>query len=178
MVSFGNVQFEYEYEMTDTKNILHVLSTEDSKSDLGILFKKNLKLDEHINNTANKVNRIMGLIKKKFTYMDKDHFLTLNKSLARSHLDYGNLVFYPTTKKYKQILENVQRRATHLVPELRGLTYNERLIKLNLPTLDYRRKRFDIHKKDDIDMSTFFTFTENNQLRGHNLKLNKPQANK
>ena len=91
-------------------NNLHVLSTEDSESDLGILFKKNLKFDEHIDNTVNKVNRIIGLIKRKFTYMDKDLFLTLYKSLVRSHLDYGNLVFYPTTKKYKQILENAQRR--------------------------------------------------------------------
>ena len=45
--------------------------------------------------------------------------------------------------------------------------------------LDYRRKRYDIiqvfkiiHKIDDIDMSKFFTFTDNSQLRGHNLKLN------
>ena len=98
VVSFGNVQFEYEYGMTDTQNNLHVLPTEDSESDLGILFKKNLKFDEHIDNTVNKVNRIIGLIKRKFTYMDKDLFLTLYKSLVRSHLDYGNLVFYPTTK--------------------------------------------------------------------------------
>ena len=28
-----------------------------------------------------------------------------------------------------------------------------------------------------ISLSTFFIFTENNQLRGHNLKLNKPRAN-
>ena len=145
VVSFGNVQFEYEYGMTDTKNNSHVLSTEDSVNDLGILFKKNLKFDEHIYNTVSKVNRIIGLIKRKFTY-----------------IDYGNLVFYPTTKKYKQIVENAQRRATHLVPELRGLTYKERLIELNLPTLDYRRKSFDIiqvfkivHKIGDIDMSTF-----------------------
>ena len=82
-------------------------------------------------------------------------------------------------------MENAQRRATRLVPELRGVTYKECLIELNLPTLDYRRKRFDIiqvfkivHKIDGIDMSTFFTFTENNQLRGHNLKSNKPRANK
>ena len=77
-VSFGNVQFEYEYGMT--QNNLHVLSTEDSESDLGVLFKKNLKFDEHINNTVNKVNRIIGLIKRKFTYMGKDLFLTLYKS--------------------------------------------------------------------------------------------------
>ena len=74
--------------MTDTQNNLHVLSTEDSESDLGILFKKNLKFDEHIDNTVNKVNRIIGLLKRKFTYMDKDLFLTLYKSLVRSHLDY------------------------------------------------------------------------------------------
>ena len=31
--------------MTDSQNNLHVLSTEDSESDLGILFKKNLKFE-------------------------------------------------------------------------------------------------------------------------------------
>ena len=69
-----------------------------------------------------------GLIKRKFIYMDKDLFLTLYKSLVRFHLDYENLVFYPNTKKYKQNLENAPRRATRLVPELRGLTYKGRLI--------------------------------------------------
>ena len=63
------------------------------------------------------------------------------------------------------MLENAQRRATRLVPELRGLSYRERLVELNLSTLDYRRKRFDIiqvfkiiHKIDDIDMNVFFSF--------------------
>ena len=51
--------------------------------------------------------------------------------------------------------------------------------------LQYRRKRYDIiqvfkivHKIDDIDMNKFFTFTDNSQLRGHNLKLTKPRVNK
>lgn len=185
VVSYGNIRFEYEYKMTDDRNNQHILVSEESERDLGILFKQNLKFEEHIDNTVNKVNRIMGLIKRKFTYMDKSLFLTLYKSLVRSHLDYGNLIFYPTTKKYKQILENAQRRATRVIPELHGLSYRERLIELNLPTLDYRRKRFDIiqvfkiiHHIDDIDMNIFFTFTENSQLRGHNLKLSKPRANK
>ena len=41
-------------------------------------------------------------------------------------------------------------------------------MELNLSTLEYRRKRYDIiqvfkiiHKIDDIDMSKFFTFTDN-----------------
>ena len=69
--------------------------------------------------------------------------------------------------------------------ELRGLSYRERLVELNLSTLDYRWKRFNIihvfkiiHKNDDIDMSVFFSFDESTQLRGHNLKLKKPRANK
>ena len=144
VVSFRNVQFDYEYGMTDTQNNLHVLSIEDSENDHGIIFKKNLKFDEHINNTVNKLNRIIGLIKTIFTYMDKDQFFTLYIILARSHLDNGNLVFYPTARKCKQILENAQCRATRLVPELRGFSYKECLNELNLPTLDYHRKRFYI----------------------------------
>ena len=111
-------------------------------------------------------------------------FLTLYKSLVRSHLDYGNLIFYPTTK-YKQILENAQRQATRIVPELQGMSCSQRLVELNLTTLDYTRKRFDIiqvfkiiRNIDDIDMNSFFTYTDNDHLRGHNLKLSKPRANK
>ena len=185
VISFGNIHFEIEYSLTDSENNSHTLSLEDSECDLGILFKKNLKFDEHIDKVVNKVNRISGLIRRKFTHIDKSTFLTLYKSLVRSHLDYGNLIYYPTTKKCKQILENAQRRATRLVPELRGMSYEERLMELNLSTLEYRRRRYDIiqvfkiiHKIDDIDMSKFFTFTDNSQLRGHNLRLNKPRVNK
>ena len=131
--------------MVDSQNNVHTLATEDSECDLGILFNTSLKFEEHIDNTVNKVNCIIRLIKRKFTYMDKSLFLTLYKMLIRSHLDYGNLIFYPTTKKYRQILENAQQRATRIVPELKGLLYNERLIELNLPTLEYRRKRSDIN---------------------------------
>ena len=126
--SSSNYQFEYEYYMIDNQNNFHKLSKEDSECDLGVLFKTNLKFDEHIDNTVNKVNRIIGLIKRKFKFMVKDLFLTLYKSLIRSHLDYGNLICYPTTKEYKQVLENAQRRATRLVPESRGLSYRERLV--------------------------------------------------
>ena len=36
VVSYGNVQIEYEYGMTDTQNNLHVFSAEESESDLGL----------------------------------------------------------------------------------------------------------------------------------------------
>ena len=61
------------------------------------------------------------------------------------------------------------------------MSYSQRLVELNLTTLDYGRKRFDIiqvfkiiRNIDDVDM----TYTDNDHLRGHNLKFSKPRANK
>jgi len=53
-------------------------------------------------------------------------------------------VYYPVTKKNKRILENVQRRNTKLVPELRDLPYERRLEELSLPTLEYCWQRVDM----------------------------------
>lgn len=42
------------------------------------------------------------------------------------------------------IIENVQRGATKPVPEIKALTYEEWLRKLDLPTLAYRRSRGNV----------------------------------
>ena len=59
------------------------------------------------------------------------------------------------------------------------------MAELQLSTLEYRRKRFDliqvfkiVHGFDKVDMGNFFTFSADNGLRGHNLKLDKPKAKK
>ena len=76
--------------------------------------------------------------------MEKELFLMVYKCLIKSVLDYCSPVWNPSTKKYRQLLENVQRRATKLVPELKMLSYQERLRELNLPTFYYRRNRCDL----------------------------------
>ena len=54
------------------------------------------------------------------------------------------------------------------MPEIKDLSYQERLRELNLPTLEYRRRRGDLiqmfkilHGIDDIDSSKFVTLNEN-----------------
>ena len=118
------------------------LDTEEK--DLGIWFKNNLKFDEHCNYVVNRSNKLLGLIKRTFKALEKESFLILYKSLIRSILDYEGSVYYPSTKKNIQLIENIQRRATRILPELRGLTYCERLERLKLPILLYRRKRYDL----------------------------------
>ena len=69
------------------------------------------------------------------------HFLMLYKALVRPHLEYANSVWNPYKKKNITALENVQRRATKLIPGLKDMTYEHRLRKLKLPTLAYRSFR-------------------------------------
>ena len=60
----------------------------------------------------------------------------------RPHLEYCNAVTYPVYEKDATLLEGVQRRATKMVPEMKNNDYNaNRLKKLALPSLSYRRKR-------------------------------------
>ena len=64
--------------------------------------------------------------------------------MVRPHLEYASCVWCPHLKKDKDLIEQVQRRATRFVPETKGLSYNNRLIELQLPTLNFRRQRTDI----------------------------------
>ena len=41
-------------------------------------------------------------------------------------------------------IESVQKRATKLLPELKGIPYQQRLERLSLPTLEFRRCRGDM----------------------------------
>ena len=51
---------------------------------------------------------------------------------------------FPYKKKHIRNLESIQRIATNMVPELRELTYEERLKEMKLPTLEERRERGDL----------------------------------
>ena len=79
--------------------------------------------------------------------------------------------------KYIEALENVQRRATKLVPGLADKTYPERLKYLKLPTLAYRRTRGDMINAFKIIDSGFDSSIKsmlplsNSGLRGHNRKV-------
>ena len=86
VVSYGPEKVDTNYQMEDGGGHTHQLTKETSEKDLGVLFTNKLNFEQHINNTVNKVNQIIGLIRRKFIYMDKSMFLTLYKALIRSHL--------------------------------------------------------------------------------------------
>lgn len=184
VIQYGQVKYEYTYQMKNQQDEFINIPLEEEEKDLGITFEKTLKFNKHVLSVVNRCNKLIGLVKRTFQYMNKDLFLQLYKSLIRSIIDYGIIVWYPITKKNIQLIENIQRRATRIVPELKGLTYDHRIRELNLPTLLYRRQRYDliqifkiINRIDDIDSSKFFTFNDN-ITRGHIFRLEKKHVNK
>jgi len=72
-------------------------------------------------------------------HMDKSTFVLLYKAMVRPHLEYANSVWCPFKKGDIENIEKVQKRATKLIISLKKLPYLERLRKLKLPTLKYRR---------------------------------------
>ena len=150
------------------------------EKDLGVTFCDTLKFDKHILNYLNKANKILGIVKRTFTYMNRDMFIQLYKSLIRPNLEYATVIWNPYLKKNIFLIENVQRRATKLISEIAHLPYEQRLRNLGLPTLNYRRCRSDmnqvykiLNKIDDIPVDKFFTISESNRTRGHKYKLVK-----
>ena len=103
-------------------------------------------------------------------------------NVVRPNLEYGNVVWHPFLKQDIELLEGVQHRATRMVPGLAKLPYEERLRKMDLPSLVYRRNRGDaievykyLHGIYSVDCSDLLPLHESSSLttRGHSLKLAK-----
>ena len=106
-----------------------------------MIFDTTLKFDLHIESIIKKANSMTGLIKRNFSFIDMFVFLKLYKALIRPHLEYGQIIWSQKFKRQSKIIENVQRRATKIIPDLKHLPYEERLRILKLPTLKFRRLR-------------------------------------
>ena len=71
-------------------------------------------------------------------------FVLLYTIYVRPHLEYCAAVWNPSRKREVFRLEQVQCRATKLVPQLRHLSYESRLANLGLTSLEARRSRGDL----------------------------------
>lgn len=112
-----------------------------------------------------------------FIYLDPTILKPFYTALVWPCLEYVKWIWCPYLVKDVEARENVQRRQTKLV--LSGLNYEERLRKLDLPTLAYSRPRGEqieaykiISYKYDLDCTKeIFKMKEYTMTRGNPMKI-------
>ncbi len=119
-------------------------------------------------------------------YMDEKMLVQLYTSLVRPILEYGNVIWSPHLQSHIKQLEGVQHRATKLLSNLSNLPYEERLKKLNLPSLSYRRMRGDAiemykycHNNYQVTKNPFTYVRDINSqsiTRDHGFKIRKEKT--
>ena len=171
----------YNYTMSGS-----TLSTTSQEKDLGIIISSNMKPSAQVTKAAASANSMLGRIKHTFTCLDRETLPALYKALVRPRMEFAIQAWSPYLRKDISKLERVQRRATKLIPSIAHLTYQERLIQLNMTTLEKRRERGDMIKVfkilkglDRVNPQGNFLMQEmsshKQRTRGHSLKLVKPR---
>ncbi|XP_050692945.1 uncharacterized protein LOC126983856 [Eriocheir sinensis] len=164
-----------------------ILKKVNEERDLGVIMQDYVQPGSHINwifgDTYNMVRNI-GIA---FHYMDKEMMKKLITAMIRPKLEYMETLWSPHMKKHIVKLERIQRMATKMVPELEGLTYEERLKEMDLPTLEQRRERGDLiqiyrllSKMEEVDNEKLLLREEpsSRNTRGHSKKLRKGRCSR
>ena len=107
-------------------------------------------------------------------------FLNLYKGIVKPPSRVRYICVVATIQKDAITIENVQRRATELLPCLKNKTCSERLKFLAFPSLEYRRERADmirvykiLNDIDKVNKDKLFTMSHNIGTRGHRFKIYK-----
>jgi ribonucleases P/MRP protein subunit RPP40 len=179
VMHMGKNNREAEYKMGPS-----ILKKSKREKDLGIIIENSGKTSEQCATAVKKANSVLGMIKRNITFKSKGVIVKLYKSLVRPRLEYCVQAWSPYLKKDIEAIERVQRRATKLIEGYHNMSYEDRLKKTGLISLEKRRVRGDLIQVfkiltgfDKIDYKLFFELVRGGKTRGHKLKLVKNRSN-
>jgi hypothetical protein len=178
VIHLGQKNKQYKYKLGDSE-----LKQSVKERDLGIIVDSSMKWSEQCSVAVKNANSTLGIIRRHIKSRKKNIIVKLYKTLVRPKLEYCVQAWCPYLKKDIDNIERVQHRATKLIGEYAGLSYNNRLDRVGLITLEKRRLRGDLIQVfklikgiDKIDYNTFFQVIVNSRTRGHRFKIVKVRA--
>ena len=78
------------------------LEVTELEKDLGVNVDPELKFSRHIEGQVNKANKILGMIRRSYEYLDKDTLKRLFVALVRPHLEFSNVAWSPHNRIVKR----------------------------------------------------------------------------
>ena len=111
---------------------------------MGVQISSDLRWKNHIKTIVSKANKVLGMLLKTFTSRDEALWKLLYTSLVRPHLEFASTAWNPYLKGDIEALERIQRKATKVPASMHFLSYEERLERWDLTTLEERRMRGDL----------------------------------
>ena len=147
-----------------------------------MLVTDNLKWSSHINHIHSVASHLSYIVLRAFSTKNIWTLLKIYVTYIRPKLEYNSSVWSPYLKKDIKLIESVQKRFTRNVFIRCNLPFNsyvDRLTKLGIKSLEYRRLEFDLilmykisHNLCDLNFSDYFVFqTCDYNLRRHDFTV-------
>ena len=140
----------------------------DSVRDLGVIVDPCLNFSEHIDMAVSKANQRVYLLLKSFRSRNISLMVFAFKVYVLPLLDYCSPIWSPNKLHDIDRVENVQRSFTKKLLGLHDVSYADRLVTCNLPSLELRRLWADlvlcfkiVHKQIAINFQEMFEFDKN-----------------
>ena len=78
---------EFNYHMM-IDNVIHANIKTGEIKDIGVTIDCRLRFEKHVNRKIETANKLVGILRRSFMFLDEETFVPLFKALVRSHFDY------------------------------------------------------------------------------------------
>ncbi len=107
---------------------------------LGFILDSNLNFNSHVENLADKVQKLLNPLKFLSKWLKSHHLETIYTSFIKPHFEYCDIIYNSANNTYQDKLERKHYQAALLVSGcIHGSNTQNVLASLNWPTLSSRR---------------------------------------